>query len=322
MGAILILSACSSTAPNLSGASLFESVEAPTPPPADAEPPIRVALVMKTLTNPFFIEMERGARRAERELGIQLVVKTAAQETSIQEQVQIIDALILEKVDAIVIAPGDSVELIPPLKRAQDAGIVIINIDNRLDAGLSKKSGLKGVPYVGVDNEEGGYLSAMEIVRRLSGPNEAAILEGIPTSQNSVDRVAGAQRAFAENPQIDLVLIKSAHWKIDEGYEVTREILAQFPNIKALFCANDMMALGAVQYLQDAGMQGVLVAGYDNLDEVQDALKQGALVATIDQQAAEQGYLGVQYAVRALKNETLPAETLVDVQLVTADSLP
>jgi ribose transport system substrate-binding protein len=213
-------------------------------------------------------------------------------------------------------------ELIPPLKRAQDAGIVIINIDNRLDADLSKKSGLKDVPYVGVDNEKGGYLSAMELVRRLTGPNEAAILEGIPTSQNSIDRVAGAQRAFAENPQIELVIINSAHWKIDEGYEVTRELLAQFPNIKALFCATDMMALGAVQYLQDAGMQGVLVAGYDNLSEVQDALKQGALVATIDQQAAEQGYLGVQYAVRALKNETLPAETLVDVHLVTAGSLP
>ncbi len=317
-----MLAACSPAAPNLSGASLFESVEAPTLPPSDTKPPIRVALVMKTLTNPFFIEMERGARRAERELGIQLVVKTAAQETSIQEQVQIIDALIQEKVDAIIIAPGDSVELIPPLKRAQDAGIVIINIDNRLNAELSKKSGLKDVPFVGVDNEEGGYLSTMELVRRLSGPNEAAILEGIPTSQNSIDRVAGAQRAFAENPQIDLVLIKSAHWKIDEGYEVTREILAQYPNVKALFCANDMMALGAVQYLQDAGIQGVLVAGYDNLDEAHDALKQGALVATIDQQAAEQGYLGVQYAVRALKNETLPAETLVDVHLVTADNLP
>ncbi|MCB0021873.1 MAG: substrate-binding domain-containing protein, partial [Caldilinea sp.] len=89
---------------------------------------------MKTLTNPFFIEMEKGARRAEQELGIELIVKTGAQETSIEQQIAIVDDFIARGVDAIVIAPGSSTELIPVLKKAQDAGIVVINIDNRLDA--------------------------------------------------------------------------------------------------------------------------------------------------------------------------------------------
>jgi ribose transport system substrate-binding protein len=78
---------------------------------------------MKTLTNPFFIEMEKGARKAEQENAVELLVKTATQETSIEQQIQIVDEMITAKVDAIVIAPGDSLRLVPILKKAQDAGI-------------------------------------------------------------------------------------------------------------------------------------------------------------------------------------------------------
>jgi len=88
---------------------------------------------MKTLTNPFFVEMEKGARRAEKDLNIALKVKTAAQETSIEQQIQLVEDLVAAKVDAIVIAPGDSQRLVPTLKKAADAGINIVNIDNRLD---------------------------------------------------------------------------------------------------------------------------------------------------------------------------------------------
>src|SRR6185437_14559396 len=92
----------------------------------------KIALVMKTLTNPFFIEMERDARRAEKEFGIELQVKTGSDETAVEQQIQIVDDLIQSRVEAIVIAPGDSQRLVPILKKAQAAGIVIINIDNKL----------------------------------------------------------------------------------------------------------------------------------------------------------------------------------------------
>ncbi len=124
---------------------------------------ITIALVMKTLTNPFFIEMEKGARQAEAELGINLLVKTGAQETSVEQQITIIDNLIEEQVDEIVIAPADSTELLPVLKKAQDAGIVIINVDNQLDLEAAEQIGLVDVPYISVDNEQGAYLSAQYI---------------------------------------------------------------------------------------------------------------------------------------------------------------
>jgi ribose transport system substrate-binding protein len=82
-----------------------------------------------------------------------------------------------------------------------------------------------------------------------------------------------------------------------------------------------MMALGAIQYLQESGNTAVLVGAYDALEEAKAAIQSGQLAVTIDQQAARQGYLGVQYAVQSLNGEEVPAETLVEVLLVTAETL-
>jgi ribose transport system substrate-binding protein len=174
-----------------------------TQPPTETT----IALVMKTLTNPFFVEMEKGARQAETEFGIQLIVKTAAQETSIEQQIEIVDELIRQQVDAIVIAPGDSLELIPVLKKAQDAGIVVINIDNRLDLAYSQNLGLENVPFISVDNQQGAYLSAKYISDLITTPTKAAVIEGIRSAQNAEDRKTGALQGFNENPNITVVAL-------------------------------------------------------------------------------------------------------------------
>lgn len=319
--AMLTLAGCGGNAAPSSQDSFIVGENQTTSQPEPASPDTTVALVMKTLTNPFFIEMEKGARRAESELGIRLLVKSAAQETSIEQQIEIVENLIEAQVDAIVIAPGDSVGLIPVLKKAQDAGIALVNIDNQLDAESSAKMGLTGVPFISVDNEEAAYLSAKFISDQIDAPTNVAILEGIRSARNAQDRKNGALRAFEENPNISVVGMETAQWKIDEAEQVTKRLFRKTSDIGALFCANDMMAIGALQYLKQAGRSDVLVAGFDNLGESRPFLDDGSLAVTIDQQAAQQGYLGVQYAVRALEGETLPGETMIDVKVVTTSAL-
>ena len=301
-----------------------ESLTATSPvqqPEQKVEQVYNIALVMKTLTNPFFIEMEKGARLAEKELGVSLLVKTAAQETSIQQQIGIVEELIRKKVDAIVIAPGDSVELIPILKQAQDAGIIVINIDNRLDPAYSKVIGLLGVPFISVDNELAAYFVTQTLTSRMTAPTSVAILEGIIGAENSRHRKNGALRAFENQPLANVVAIETAHWKIDEGYETTKKLFSQYPEIRAIFCANDMMALGALKYLQTSGRKDVLVAGYDALEQAKEAIKAGTMLATVDQQAAEQGYQGVLFAYRALLGERLPSVILIDTKVLTIENV-
>ena len=289
--------------------------------PAASKQPRTVALVMKTRINPFFLAMEQGARRAEKELGIKLIIGSAADETSIEQQVAIVKEFIRDKVDAMVIVPGHSEEMIPVAKEARDAGIVLINIDNRFDVAMSKKLGLTDVPFIGVNNERGAYLAASYLGEKLTGPTEVAIIGGDPTAVSAIDRHAGAKRAFDEHEHLELVADETAHWKIDEAYEVASRVFEAHPNIGAVFCSNDMMGLGVARYLQEHNKDKVLVASYDNIAEARKAILEGQLTATIDQQANEQGYQGIKAAVRALDGETLPPETFIDVALVTAETL-
>lgn len=290
-------------------------------PEAAAAEVVNVALVMKTLTNPFFVEMERGAREAADELGITLIVRTGTQETSVQQQISIIETLIEEGIDALVIAPADSQLLVPIVAQAQEAGIVVVNIDNQLDPQVIDAMGVSGVPFISVDNEHGAYLAAKYIADQITEPTEVAVLEGIRTAQNAEDRKNGAMRAFEENENIEVVASETAHWQIDEAYEITGQLFENHPNIGAVFAANDMMALGTIRYLSENNLSAVKVASYDALDEAKAAIETGLLQATIDQQAALQGYTAVETAVRLLNGETVDNEVLVDVMLVTAASL-
>lgn len=322
VGLIMVFAGCASDSQSEIDQLLVEDDSASVPVAISEIQPskLRIALVMKTLTNPFFVEMEKGARRAQAEFDIELTVKTGAKETSIEQQIAIVRQLVEDGVDAIVIAPASSTELVPVLAEAQAAGVPIVNIDNRLDPELSAKMGLVDVPFISVNNEQGAYLSAQALIAHFDGPTQVAILEGIRSADNGQQRKAGALRAFAEHAHVEVVASETANWKIDEAYNIIGPILVEHPEIKGIFCANDMMALGVLQYLQEQGRTDVLVAAFDALNEAKAVLGDGVLVATIDQQAALQGYKGIEVAVRLLQGEQIRAEELVDVLLVTAET--
>ena len=317
----VLLAACSDSS-HLPVAAITAGTAPTTIEPAQSSTPKpRVALIMKTLTNPFFVEMEQGARQAEKEVAVSLHVKTATQETSIEQQIQLVEQEIQANAQAIVIAPGDSTRLVPVLKKAQDAGIHIVNLDNRLSAEAMAAMGMQPVPFISVNNEEGAYQAAKFVADQLSQPTQAALIEGIRSAHNAQQRRRGAERAFQENPHVRIVAAETAHWKIDEGYEVAQRLFKAHPHIGVVFCANDMMAIGVMKYLQETGKTKVLVAGFDALEEAKTAIRGGQLAVTVDQQAAQQGYRGVMAALQLLKGETPPLEQEVEAKLVTAQSL-
>ena len=281
----------------------------------------RVTVIMKTLTNPFFVAMEQGAQQVQKEHSVDLQVKTATQETSIEQQIQLVEQEIQAGAKAIVIAPGDSTRLVPVLKKAQDKGIHIVNIDNQLSAEAMAGIGMKPVPFISVNNEEGAYQSAKFVADKVHQPTDVAIIEGIRSANNAQQRKKGAERAFAKNANLRLVAVETANWKIDEAYDVVQRIFKSHPEIGVVFCANDMMAIGVMKYLQENGKTKVLVAGFDALEEAKTAIRAGQLSVTVDQQAARQGYLGVTTALQLIKGESQPLHIEVDAKLITADTL-
>jgi len=315
---LLLLAGCGDSTPSVKSVA---TQPVPDKVKSDQTAGIRVALIMKTLTNPFFIEMEKGARKAQQESGINLQVMTATQETSIEQQIQLVENQIEAKVAAIVIAPGDSQRLVPILKKAQDAGIKVVNIDNRLEPQAVAANGMQPIPFISVDNEQAAYLSAKFIANGVSQRTEVAIFEGIRSANNANQRKLGAERAFKENSKLQVVAMETANWKIDDAYMMAKNVFRDHPKIELVFCANDMMAIGVIKYLQESGKNKVRVAGFDALEEAKVAIHQGQMAVTIDQQAAQQGYQGVMTALKMLRGEAVPEQVLVEAKLISANDL-
>jgi ribose transport system substrate-binding protein len=93
------------------------------------------------------------------------------------------------------------------------------------------------------------------------------------------------------------------------------------PDVRLVFCANDMMALGVIQYLKETDKRDVLVAGFDDLDDMKDAIRDGWAVVTIDQQAYIQGYTGIVTAVGMLEGRSTEPETFIDAKVITAGNV-
>ena len=116
----------------------------------------RVALVMKSLANEFFLTMENGAKAHQKAhaADYDLIANGIKDELDVSKQIDLVEQMIAQRVNAIVIAPADSKALVPVCKKAQQAGIVVINIDNKFDDAVLAQSQVK-FPFVGPDNRKG-----------------------------------------------------------------------------------------------------------------------------------------------------------------------
>jgi len=281
----------------------------------------KVALVMKSLANEFFLTMEDGAKAYQKDhsADFDLISNGIKDESDTSNQIRIVEQMIVSKVNALVIAPADSKALVPVLKKAQDAGIVVINIDNQLDGDVLKSKNMT-VPFVGPDNRAGSKLVGDYLAKQLTAGDQVGIIEGVPTTTNAQQRTAGFKDAM-EAAQMKIVSVQSGDWEIDKGNAVASAMLNEYPNIKALLAGNDSMALGAVSAVRAAGKAGkVKVIGYDNINAIKPMLKDGRVLATADQFAAKQAVFGIQTALKMLKNEPIDAVDGViktPVELVT-----
>ncbi|MGY6772985.1 substrate-binding domain-containing protein [Gallibacterium sp. ZY190522] len=276
-----------------------------------AEKP-QIALLMKTLSNEYFISMQQGAEEAAKKMDVDLIIQVAEKEDSTEQLVGLVENMIAKKVDAIIVTPNDSIAFIPAFQKAEKAGIPIIDLDVRLDAEAAKKANLK-FNYVGVDNFLGGYLAAKNLVDALGGKGDIAILEGIPGVDNGEQRKAGALKAFNEAPGIKIVASQSANWETEQALNVVSNILTANPNINGIFAANDNMAIGAVTAVENAGLAGkVLITGYDGIPLAIEYVKQGKLQNTIDQLPKKQVTIAIENALKQIHKQPIPDIFYVD----------
>jgi ribose transport system substrate-binding protein len=280
-------------------------------PGASARP--RVAFVLKTLNNPFFIEMQKGAREAADRLGVELVVQAAERELDVDKQMQIIENLIETRVGALCITPSGSREVVPAIAKANAASIPVVIVDTRVDAKAAQEAGIRLDGFVGSDNYEGGRVAGEYLVQVTGGKAHVGLLEGIPGHETGDSRLKGFHDAVRGAPGVKVVASQTANWERDQGYNV----------FDALFACSDLMALGAIEAIAAAGKTGrIRVIGFDAVDDARQAIAAGTMLASVAQFPGEMGRIAVEDAVALVRGGARPpAERKVRIELVTKSSL-
>lgn len=289
-----------------------------------ADQSTRIGAIIITEANPFWVTVKEGYLNGAKELGIRMDVQAAPQENSISAQLDILENMVAKKYDAIVAHSITRHNLIPGLVKANRKGIPTITDSIRVDMKAAKEAGADPIDIALVDFLAQGKVGGAYIVEQLKkqGGGKVAFIEGLPGSPQSEARKNGAKAMFDAEPSIHLVSVQPGNWNRQKAYDITTNLLQANPDLKAIMCANDVMALAAVSAIEEKGKEGqVMVVGIDFIAQAKDAIKDGSLAASVAQAPFIIGELCTRAAVKAAAGRDIPKELYIPVVLVTGDNV-
>ncbi|HBO37913.1 MAG TPA: allose ABC transporter [Pasteurellaceae bacterium] len=280
------------------------------------------AVILKTLSNPFWVDMKAGIEKEAQSLGVSVDIFASPSEGDYQSQLQLFEDLINKNYKGIAFAPLSPPNLVIPVANAYKKGIYLVNLDEKADIDSLRKAKGNVEAFITTDNVAVGGKAAQFIVEQLgSAGGEVAIIEGKAGNASGEARKRGATDIFEKNTAIKLVASQPADWDRIKALDVATNVLSRNPNIKAFYAANDTMAMGVAQAVINAGKQDqVLVVGTDGIPEARKMISEGKLTATVAQDPAEIGAKGLRLLVEAHKTgKQIPLEN--EPKFETVDSI-
>ncbi|HVG49807.1 MAG TPA: substrate-binding domain-containing protein [Rubellimicrobium sp.] len=273
-------------------------------PVAFAQDRITILGSVPNLGFPFFVHMLNQIKAEAEAQGVDLIESDG--QNSAPKQTADIEAALVQGVKAIVISPLDVNALAPAIEEAIQAGVPVVTIDRRVD-------GVEGIlAHVGADNVKGGEAEAQAMVAAFPDGAKIFHLQGQPGAGPAIDRNQGVHNvldAMADKYQI--VFEQTANFARAEALTVVEAGLAANGKPDAIICANDDMALGAVEACAARGFTDVKIYGFDALPEALVAVRDGTMAGTVEQFPGEQSRQAVRIAVAFAKDGTEPEQSLV-----------
>jgi ribose transport system substrate-binding protein len=267
-----------------------------------------IAVFTKNRTNPAYAAARLGADRVAARMGACTAHFVPDKPDDVPEQKALVERAIAGQPDAVVFVPVHATAMGESVRKLNVAGIPVVNYLNRLVEG-------QFVAYIGSDDYRLARDIADYLFRHLGGKGDIAILEGVPGAVTSRERLRGFRDAARDSPGIRIIAARAADYQQETARRVTAELLAGLPRFDGMLCANDVMALGAIEALEAAGRRIPLV-GVNAIPEAIAAIKRGQLLATVSFDAMHISSIATEAAIRHLRGERVPREILLPVQIV------
>jgi ribose transport system substrate-binding protein len=273
-----------------------------------------IGFAVSTLSNDFFVVMNEAAKVKAAELDLTLITLDA--QDSAETQAKQVEDMVTQKVDLIIINPVDSDAIGTSVIACNGANIPVITVTRPSNSG-------KVVQHLDIDNKEAGSLDAEQLIKDLGNEGRVAILEGFAGAPSAIDRQEGfVSKLTSSAPGWKIVASLTANYNREEGATVTEDILQSNPNLNAIFAHNDEMALGAVRAVAAAGRTGrIKIYGIDAVDAALQALRDGTMAATVQQQPDVQIVMALESAVDILQGNEVQPLVNIPLKLLTPDNM-
>ena len=263
------------------------------------------AIILKTLSNDFWAKMKAGIEEEAKALGVKVDIFAAQSEDDTAGQLTIFENCLTKNYKAIGVAPLSPTNLINGIVQANQNGIYVMNIDEKIDISTLRNAGGSVIAFATTDNVAVGEKGANFIISKL-GENggDVAIIEGKAGNASGESRKTGATNAFKKAAKIKRVASQPADWDRQKALDTATSYIQMYPNLKAIYCCNDTMALGALQAVINADKLGkIIVVGTDGSAEALESIKAGQLDATVAQDPAKIGATSLRQMVDTVKNK-------------------
>jgi D-allose transport system substrate-binding protein len=280
---------------------------------------VRFALLLKPLANEYWATMAEGVEAWAEENNVIVNVYGAESEENLVGQLSQLEDIINREYDGIALAPLSPVNLISGILLANERGIPVINVDEPVAFDELRDSGGSMIANVTTDNVNVGRQGGQFIVDTI-GSGEVAIIEGTGGNVTSQNRAQGAREIFEATPGIELVASQPADWDRVMALDVATNIIQANPDLRAFYAANDTMALGIFQAVQNAGLTDqIIVVGTDAVPGAVESVANGEMAATVGQDPVGIGIRCIELLIEAVNDGWTP-DPAADIPILYVDS--
>lgn len=260
-----------------------------------------IPVISKGFQHQFWQAVKMGAEKAAAELKVRITFEGPENESQVDKQLEMLQAALAKKPQALCFAALDSKAAIPLLKKAQAGKIPVVGFDSGVDSDIP-------VATAATDNLAAAGFAADKLAQLIGDDGEVAVIVHDQTSRTGIDRRDGfVNRMKAKHPKIKIVDVQYGGGDHLKSTDLAKAIIQAHPNLKGMFGANEGSAIGVLNAVKELRKQGkIVIVGYDAGKQQKDAVRSGLMAGAVSQDPVGIGYKCVETAVKAIKGAQVP----------------
>ncbi|MHC4983167.1 MAG: ABC transporter substrate-binding protein [Planctomycetota bacterium] len=278
---------------------------------------LTIGVIPKGVTHIFWKSVHDGALAAGAEFGYRIQWIGPVRETDRDEQIQIVEDVIQQKVAAVVLAPLDSKALAPSVEKLAELGIPCAIIDSGIETGPENY-----VSFAATENYDGGVMAARRMGKILNGKGNVVVLRYVRGSASTTNREKGfIETIEKEFPGIKVVDDEYGEDTVETALRVAEDLLTGNQNLQGFFACNEPTSLASLQAVKSQGRTEVKLVGFDAQQALIDAVNSGEIDSLVVQNPYKIGYEGVKAVVEHMRGKKVPKRIFTGIKLITKESL-